>query len=160
MTAGKLDGSFRLGSTGIITPGVLGGDRTDPAPGPVTSVTKTGGNSKVTITWSAPTTGGVATSVVIYRSLTNAISSSPLATVSISPGQYVDSSVVNNQTYYYWLVSANSDGNGPAVATGLVHSRSAPAPYGDNTALLIGLIVLIIVVFLFSVIIRRRRKRP
>jgi hypothetical protein len=156
----KTEGGFRLGSTGTITPGMLAGESSGSAPGPVTSVTKTAGDSKVTITWSAPTTGGVAISVAIYRSLTNVMPSSPLTTVNISPGQYVDNSAVNNQTYYYWLVSVNSDGNGPAVATGgVTPSTAAPSSPGDNSGLIIVLILLIIVILVVLVVVRRRRRK-
>jgi hypothetical protein len=154
------DSGFMIGSTGTITPGVFGGGAAGSPPGPVTSVTATGGESKVTLAWSAPTTGGVAISVIIYRSTTNSMPSSSLITVGISPGHYVDNSAEDNQTYYYWLVSTNSFGNGPAVATGGVTAGAASPPsYGDNSALLIGLIVLIIVVFIVLVIIRRKRRR-
>ncbi len=151
---------FILDSTGVITPGTFGGAASGSPPGPVTSVTATGGESKVTITWSAPTTGGIAVSVIIYRSTTNSMPSTSLVTVGVSPGQYVDNSAEDNQTYYYWLVSTNSFGNGPAVATGAVTAGAASAPSpGDNSALLIGLIVLIILVFIVLVIIRRKRKK-
>ena len=54
--------------------------------------------------------------------------SSPLTTVSVSIGKYVDTTAVNNQTYYYWLVSNNSYGNGPFVATGSVTACAVSSP--------------------------------
>jgi hypothetical protein len=153
-------GSFMLDSTGTITPGMLGGGASGSPPGPVTSVTATGGDSKVTLTWSAPTTGGIAISVLIYRSSTNSIPSSPLATVGVSIGQYVDHTTVNNQTYYYWLVSTNSYGNGPAVATGGVTPSTTPsASSGNIGGLLILLILLIIIIVVVLVVVRRRRRK-
>jgi hypothetical protein len=154
------DSGFMLGSTGPITPGTLGGGSTGSPPGPVTSVTKTGGDSKVTITWSAPTTGGIAISVIIYRSTTNSMPSSSLITVGVSSGQYVDNAAVNNQTYYYWLVSSNSYGNGPAVATGgVTPSTTAPSSSGDNSGLFVLLILLIIIIVVVLAVIRRRRRK-
>jgi hypothetical protein len=156
---GNISG-FMLDSTGTITPGTLGGSSGSP-PGPVTSVTSTEGDSKVTIKWSAPTTGGISTSTKIYRSTTNSTPTSPLTTVGAASGQYVDSTVVNNQTYYYWLVSSNSYGNGPAVATGGVtpaETNSSPDSDG-NGGFLILLILLILIIVVVVVVIRRKRKK-
>jgi hypothetical protein len=155
-------GSYMLDSTGTITPGMLGGGSSGSPPGPVTSVTATGGDSKVTITWSAPTTGGMAISVIIYRSTTNSMPSSSLITVGVSSGQYVDNTAVNNQTYYYWLVSSNSYGNGPAVATGGVTPSATPpssSSSGSNGGFLILLILLIGVIVAVLVVARRRRRK-
>lgn len=149
---------FVLDSTGPITPGMFGGGSVGSPPGPVTSVTATAGDNKVTISWSAPITGGISTSTLIYRSSTNSMPSSPLITVSASHGQYVDTTAVNNQTYYYWLVSSNTYGKGPAVATGSV-TPSAPSTTSGHSGFLILLILLIIIIVVVLVIIRRRRKK-
>jgi hypothetical protein len=149
-----------LDSTGTITPGMLGGGSSGSPPGPVTSVTRTGGDGEVTITWSAPTTGGISTSTKIYRSTTNSTPSSPLTTVGVAGGQYVDNTAVNNQTYYYWLVSSNSYGDGPAVETGGVTPNETPSSSSDgNGGFLILLILLIVIIVVVVVVIRRKRKK-
>jgi hypothetical protein len=149
-----------LDSTGTITGS---SSTTASAPGPVASATATAGNNQVTIAWAAPSTGGSASTVLIYRSSTNSMPASPLTTVSASGGQYVDSTAVNNQTYYYWVISSNNDGNGQAVATGAVtpaaSSSSSPSSTGNNGTVLIGLIALIIVVLVIVAFVFMRRKR-
>jgi hypothetical protein len=153
---------FWLDSTGTITAGTLGGASSGSPPGPVTSVTSTAGNSKVTVTWSAPTTGGIAISVIIYRSTSDSMPSSSLTKVGISPGSYVDSTAVNNQTYHYWLVSSNNYGNGPAVATESVTpgaSSSTPSTSSNGGGLLILVILIIIVLVIVSFVYMRRKKK-
>jgi hypothetical protein len=108
-----------------------------------------------------PTTGGAASDVIIYRSSTNSIPSNPLTKVSASGGQYVDNQVYYNQTYYYWIVSSNDYGVGPAVATGSVTLAagvaSSPSSGGGFLILIFALVSVIVVVFVF-VRLRRRRK--
>lgn len=157
---GSINGLW-LDSTGTITPGTLGGAASGSPPGPVTSVASTAGNGKVTVTWKAPTTGGPAISVIIYRSTDNSMPSSQLTTVGISPGSYVDNTAVNNQTYYYWLVSSNNYGKGPAVPTGSVTgaagSSSSTSSNGGGLLIIVVLIVLVLVVV--AVVLRRRKKK-
>ena len=154
---------FIFYSTGAITPGTLGGAAAGLPPGPVRSVTATAGDGKVTSTWSAPNTGGTAITVIIYRSTNETMPSSPLTTVSVSSGKYVDSTAVNNQTYYYWLVSSNSYGNGPAVPTGSVTasaSASSPSTSSSGGGLLILVILIVVIVAVVAFVFMRKRKKP
>jgi len=83
--------------------------------------------------------------------------------VTILPGQYIDTSVTNNQTYYYWLVSHNAYGNGPAVATGAV----TPSAGGDSSStpsrniggLLVLIILLVVIVVVVLLLLQRRKKK-
>jgi hypothetical protein len=151
-----------LDSTGTIIPGTLGGAATGSPPGPVTSVTSTAGNNKVTVTWSAPTTGGIAISVIIYRSTNNSMPASSLTTVGVSSGSYADNTAVNNQTYYYWLVSSNNYGKGPAVATGSITAgaQSSSTPSSNIGGLLILVILIVVVLVIVAFVIKKKRKKP
>ena len=151
-----------LDSTGTITPGMLGGGASGSPPGPVRSVTANPGNSKVTVSWSAPNTGGIAISVIIYRSTTNSTPSSPLTTVGVSSSPYVDNTAVANQTYYYWLVSSNSYGKGPAVATESVTAgaaSSSPSTSSNIGGLLILVILIVIILVVVAIVFMRRKKK-
>ena len=161
---GSLSG-FIFYSTGTITPGTLGGAASGIPPGPVKSVNATLENSKVTITWSPPTTGGIAISVIIYRSTTNSTPSSSLTTVAVSSSPYVDTTAASNQTYYYWLVSSNDYGNGPSVATGTVTTGAAASSSSSSSSnngggLLILVIVIVVILAIVAFVFMRKRKKP
>lgn len=150
-------------STGTIPNG--GSSSGGSVPGPVSSAKATAGDNQVTISWSNPTTGGSASTVLIYRSSTNSMPSTPLATISASSVQYVDSTALNNNTYYYWIAASNSNGVGSAVATGSVTpgatSPASSSSSSDSSALLIGAAAVIIVVAAVGAFVfMRKRKMP
>ncbi len=161
---GNATWGLMVASTGTITP--VSNSTGTSVPGPVTSVKVTAGDDEDTITWTAPTTGGSASNVSIYRSSTDSMPSTPLATVGVSSGVYVDHTAVNNNTYYYWVVSSNSNGVGSAVGTGSVTagtiSTSSASSSSDSSGLLIGVIavVVIVVIAVAAVVFIRKRKMP
>ena len=164
---GSLGGNATWGllvaSTGTIPNG--SSSMVGSAPGPVSSAKATAGDNQVTISWVDPTTGGSASSVLIYRSSTDSMPSTPLATVNALSAQYVDSTALNNNSYYYWIVTSNGYGVGSAAATGSVTpgvtSPTSSSASSDNSALLIGAVAVIIVLAgVGAFVFMRKRKMP
>ena len=102
-------------------------------PGAPTAVSATAGNGSVTVSWTAPATGGTATSYTITPYIgttaqpTTTISGSPPATTATITG------LTNGTTYTFTVTATNSSGTGPASAASnpVTPSNSPPgAPTG------------------------------
>ena len=87
-------------------------------PGPVTNVKVTLGVNKITLDWTSPSTGGTPSTIMVFISTSNSMPSTPIANLSSSATEYVDSNVVNGTTYYCWIVPSNSAGTGVSAASG------------------------------------------
>jgi hypothetical protein len=129
------------------------------SPGPVTNVNVVIDDGKVTLKWDLPTTGGPASSLLLYRSTGNVLPSASLANLSADTDSYVDSAVSSGQTYYYWIVPGNPNGSGPAAFSGPVSPTSNPN--GDNTLLYTVIVVIALIVIAAGLLafMRRRKKR-
>ena len=150
-----------IASTGTVTPSGSG----TTAPGPVASAKATAGTNGITVTWTLPSSGGAATSVLIYRSTTNSMPSTALTTVGASTLSYLDGTAVNGTNYYYWVVSSNSAGTGSAVATGSIaagsssSSSSSSSPSSNSGGLVLIIIVVAVVLVLVVVYFRFLKKK-
>lgn len=79
-------------------------------PGPPTSLTATGGTGKVTLGWSAATSGGPAQSFNVYRATSaGAEGTVPYAT-GVAAASFTDAAVTPGVTYYYEVTAVNSAG--------------------------------------------------
>ena len=126
------------------------------APGPVTNINVQTDNSQVTLNWNAPTTGGPASFVLIYRSTSNVQPGTPIANVTGTTTHYADTNVTNGVNYYYWIVPGNSIGTGPVVSSGVV----TPNSKGTDDTLVIAIVAIIAIIIVVAVvlILMRRRK--
>ena len=96
------------------------------APGQVTGVTATGQTGGVSVSWTAPTTGGPSTSYII----TPYIGSAAQATTTVS-GTSTSATVTNltpGQQYTFTVTAANSTGSGPASAQSNSAAAQAATP--------------------------------
>jgi hypothetical protein len=119
-------------------------------PGAPTGVTAIPGPNRVTIAWQAPssTGGSPITGYIVYRG------SQPIANVSATTTEYMDTSGVVGTIYTYNIVASNTIGNS---------SISAPvsaSPQPDNTLLYvsIGIIVIAVVLVTAWIILRKGKK--
>ena len=83
----------------------------------------------ITLTWTAPTTGGAPTSYIILRGTATG-AETQLATVPATSTTYVDAAGVGGTTYFYTVEAANSAGtsapSNEASATFLLLPPAAP----------------------------------
>ena len=87
-------------------------------PGAPTGLTATPGNSRVTLSWAAPTSGGAAISGYLIFEGTrpggenrNPVNGSPVTATS-----YTVPSLTNGTTYYFRVIAVNAAGQGPLSA--------------------------------------------
>lgn len=66
----------------------------------------------ITLTWSAPTTGGAVVTYNVLRG-TSSGTETQLATVNAPTTTYVDSTGTGGLTYFYEVTATNSGGTGP-----------------------------------------------
>ena len=133
------------GPTGLGTPlgsGAFTGVIPPPptAPGAPTSLTATAGNAKVSLTWTAPTSGGPVSSYFVLRGN----SSSPLSQIAsgVTATSFTDTTAANGTTYYYEIEATNSGGTsaasnevsatptGPPAAPQNLTAAPAPSVHG------------------------------
>ena len=88
----------------------------------------TAGNGQITLTWAAPVSDGGSsiTNYKIYRG-TSQGAETLLATAG-NVLTYTDSSVTNNQTYYYKISAVNNVGEGPKSS----EASATPTADGEN----------------------------
>jgi fibronectin type 3 domain-containing protein len=112
---------------------------TDDLPGPVTNLTATPADQKVTLSWNA---AGAATAYRIRRGTASGGPYSTIATVTST--LWANTGLTNDTTYYYVVAGTNAVGNGPnsaeASATPFANVPVAPtgltAKQGDSKATL------------------------
>jgi fibronectin type 3 domain-containing protein len=89
----------------------------------------------VTLTITAPTTGGAVATYNIKRGATTG-SETPLTTIPASQTTYVDSTGTSGQTYFYIVTAVNATGEGPksneVMGSFLLDLPGAPALQGAN----------------------------
>ena len=110
------------------------------------SLTATGGNASVSLSWAAPSSNGGSpvTGYDVYRGTTaGGESATPLAT-NVSARSFTDASAVNGTTYFYTVAAVNAVGvspqSGEASATPQATAPSAPsglAASGGNGSVLL-----------------------
>ena len=99
-----------------------------PAPGAASNVTATAGYSSATLAWSAPTTGGPATSYTITPYVagvaqpTTTVTGSPAPTTATVPG------LTNGTSYTFTVTASNPAGSAAASAPSNAVTPSATAP--------------------------------
>ncbi len=99
-----------------------------PAPGSASNVTATAGYSSATLAWSAPTTGGPATSYTItpyvagVAQATTTVTGSPAPTTATVPG------LTNGTSYTFKVTASNPAGSAAASAASNAVTPSATAP--------------------------------
>jgi fibronectin type 3 domain-containing protein/C1A family cysteine protease len=81
-------------------------------PGSPRSLQASAGDSRVTLSWSAPLDDG-GSSITQYRIYRGTSSYSLSLRTSVTSTSYTDSSVTNGNTYYYAVSAVNSVGEGP-----------------------------------------------
>jgi fibronectin type 3 domain-containing protein len=94
------------------------------------SVSSASGSGPVTLSWSAPSSGGLTVSSYrIYRATSTGASTQPVyATVKGSATTFSDANVVSGGTYYYAVTAMNDLGAGPASSELSARVGSGPAP--------------------------------
>ena len=106
----KSSGIFNW-STWITSFTIPGCGATTTAPGAPSNLQATAGDSRVDLTWTAPTTGSAPTSYTIQRSTT---SGAETTVGSTSGTSYPDTGLANGTTYYYRVLAVNSAGSSAA----------------------------------------------
>ena len=124
------------------------------SPGTIVSMSLIEEQSSIRLSWSAPPEG--ASSIfryLIYRSLAPF---DPVLLDSTSSMSYEDENATVGQTYHYWIVAENAQGQGPlsAVMTG---SLLSPEPGIGFEAL--ALILIMLAIASFGLILYRRRRK-
>lgn len=126
-----------------------------------TGLTATAGDGYVRLSWTAPASAGSTpvTNYTLYRG-TSAASLTAYKTLG-AVTTYNDTSVTNNNTYYYKVSASNSWGEGPSTA----QASAMPAPGGgtpptapgDSTLLTVGVVAVILALIMIAAIMMRRR---
>ena len=126
----------------------------------------TAGDGQVTLTWAIPSTDGGSsiTNYMIYRGTTTG-GETLLATIG-NVQTYADSSVTNNQTYYYKITAVNSIGEGAysneITATPNTTIDDDSTDIGDDNAssILFPIIALIIIIAAIGGVIFALKRKP
>ncbi|MDD1744085.1 MAG: fibronectin type III domain-containing protein, partial [Methanomassiliicoccales archaeon] len=111
------------------------------SPGTIVSLSLIEEGSAIRLSWQAPPEG--ASPIIRYLVYRSSDPFDPLLLNATSSTSYLDSDVVIGQTYHYWMVAENSQGQGPlsAMLTGTAHNVG---PVNDlETVLVLGLAVLL-----------------
>jgi len=84
-----------------------------PSPTAPQNLTARAGNTSVSLSWSAPATGGPSFTYNVYRGTSaGAESTTPVAT-GVTSTSYTDGGLANGTTYYYKVTATNATGTGP-----------------------------------------------
>ena len=92
------------------------------------------GGHNITLTWTAPTTGGAPTTSIILRG-TSSGTETQIATVPAPTLTYVDTTGVGGTKYFYEVEASNSAGtSGPSNEVSATFLLSAPGAPGSLAA--------------------------
>jgi hypothetical protein len=101
-------------------------------PGAPSLTSATAGDGLVALQWSAPTSGGPVTSYNVYRSGTQGVQGSLVAS-GVSGTTYTDTSVTNNLTYYYVVTASGPGGQSPPSNQLYAHPPSSSSTATSST---------------------------
>jgi predicted phage tail protein len=93
----------------------------------------------ITLTWTAPTTGGVVQNYEIFRSLTSTVSTTTVyASVAAPTTTYTDTAVTEGTTYWYEIEACNGSGStlqcsAPTAAVSATVPFQVPGTPGNVT---------------------------
>jgi len=103
------------------------------APGAPSGLGATGGNNQVSLSWTAPTTGGAVADYEVLRS--NSSTGTPTQIGTSTTTNYVDTTASNGQTYYYVVTASNNAGtSGYSNQANATPSNSVPAAPTNTTS--------------------------
>jgi fibronectin type 3 domain-containing protein len=125
------------------------------SPGTIVSMSLIEEGSDIRLSWQVPTSG--ASPIVrylIYRSLTP---HDPVFLNNSASTIYVDGDVTSGQTYHYWIVAENGQGQGPLSAMMTGTANSQVIGISSDVALAIVLVTLAVGMAALVIWIRRRK---
>ncbi len=99
-----------------------------PAPGAASNVTATAGYSSATVAWSAPTTGGPATTYTITPSVAGVAQAATTVTGSPAPTTATVTGLTNGTSYTFRVTASNPAGSAAASAASNAVTPSSTAP--------------------------------
>ncbi|MGO8672196.1 MAG: choice-of-anchor tandem repeat GloVer-containing protein, partial [Capsulimonadaceae bacterium] len=104
-----------------------------PIPAAPTGLTATGGNTQVSLSWTA---SSGATTYNIYRGTASGAEGSTAAATGITTPSYTDTGLANGVTYFYKVAAVNGGGTSPqsSEASGTPELSIPPAPTGLTAA--------------------------
>jgi fibronectin type 3 domain-containing protein len=125
------------------------------SPGTIVSMSLIEESSDIRLSWQAPP-GGASPIVryLVYRSLAPY---DPVFLNFSSSINYVDAEVISGQTYHYWIVAENGQGQGPlsAMMTGTVQSHLL-----DNSGdIILAMVLVALVICIVAVVIWMRHRK-
>ena len=87
-------------------------------PGAPTGLTATPGNSQVTLSWAAPTSGGAAISgyLIFEGTRPGGENRNPVNGSLVTATSYTVTGLTNGTTYYFRVIAVNAAGQGPLSA--------------------------------------------
>ncbi len=109
-------------------------------PGQVTGVTATAGTNSASLTWSAPTTGGPATTYTITPYIGSTAQTTTTVTGSPAPTSATVTGLTANTAYTFTVQASNTSGPGPvsaasnSVTPGQLSAPAAPTGVSANPA--------------------------
>ena len=109
-------------------------------PGAPTGLTATPGNSQVTLSWAAPTSGGAAISgyLIFEGTRPDGENRNPVNGSLVTTTSYTVTGLTNGTTYYFRVIAVNAAGQGPlsaeAPATLLRIMPTSPPPSTPTSA--------------------------
>ena len=122
------------------------------APEKVTSISTSAHDDRIDLSWSAPSQG--ASAITQYRVYRSTVPGN-LVLIGLPTGtSYTDGTVTKGQTYYYWIVAVNTQGQGPLSGQTKVTVTEPPA---SDMLLPIMLIIVVIAVVVFLLFLMKRR---
>jgi parallel beta-helix repeat protein len=136
----------------VATAGVVTG-----APEKVTSISTSSHDNRIDLSWSAPSQG--ASAITQYRVYRSTVPGN-LVLIGLPTGtSYTDGTVIKGQTYYYWIVAVNAQGQGP-LSTQMKATATEPPASDMLLPIMLIIVVIAVVVFLLFLMKRRGKTTP
>jgi hypothetical protein len=127
------------------------------APDKVTSISTSGHDNRIDLSWSAPSQG--ASAITQYRVYRSTVPGN-LVLIGLPTGtSYTDGTVTKGQTYYYWIVAVNAQGQGP-LSTQMKATATEPPASDMLLPIMLVIVVIAVVVFLLFLMKRRGKTTP